>query len=307
LNRVENQSDPFQVLSDTKLEMLNLSKQMQQILFELEEGVGIVMIRGLNQYDFTRHQQKIIFWILGGLLGDYVIQNNTGELLCEVSNRKDTTSPDTKIRGYQTNEALRFHTDSADFVGLLCEEVSAEGGLSRVASSIAVHNILLSEYREYLGVLYNGFLCLKGNPSDAEKQVLYRNPVFCYFQNQLMCRYNRGFVESSHRTLSLSLSKVERDAMDLFESIASRPEMYIEIEFKPGDIQFLNNNALIHARTAFAGGEENGPKRKLWRLWVNSKKRKVLPSDFALHRSGFVGSEPRRAMTDDTNSTPSGS
>ena len=48
-----------------------------------------------------------------------------------------------RSRGYNTKAGLDFHMDSSDIVGLLCLQPAKSGGLSRIASSVAVFNELL--------------------------------------------------------------------------------------------------------------------------------------------------------------------
>ena len=45
-----------------------------------------------------------------------------------------------QVRGYQTNQNLRFHTDRADMTALLCLRPAPVGGDSSLVSSIAIHN-----------------------------------------------------------------------------------------------------------------------------------------------------------------------
>jgi alpha-ketoglutarate-dependent taurine dioxygenase len=42
------------------------------------------------------------------------------------------------------------------------------------------------------------------------------------------------------------------------------------MDFEPGDIQFLNNSTILHARTAYEDFEEPERKRHLLRLWLTA-------------------------------------
>ncbi|MBO0772196.1 MAG: TauD/TfdA family dioxygenase, partial [Actinobacteria bacterium] len=60
-------------------------------------------------------------------------------------------------RAYATNEGLGFHTDSTDFVGLMCLRPALYGGESFVASSGLLYNFVVGEHPEYLPILNKSF------------------------------------------------------------------------------------------------------------------------------------------------------
>ena len=47
------------------------------------------------------------------------------------------------------------------------------------------------------------------------------------------------------------LTDAQREAMDLIETIANDPAFHVEMDFRPGDIQLLNNAEILHAREAY--------------------------------------------------------
>ena len=55
----------------------------------------------------------------------------------------------------------------------------------------------------------------------------------------------------------------------LFDEITYEPGMAIEMDFRPGDIQWLSNYAALHARTAFRDYPEPQRRRHLLRLWLS--------------------------------------
>jgi alpha-ketoglutarate-dependent taurine dioxygenase len=56
--------------------------------------------------------------------------------------------------------------------------------------------------------------------------------------------------------------------MELLESVANDPSFHLEMDFAPGDIQFLNNGAILHAREAYEDHENPDERRHLLRLWL---------------------------------------
>ena len=61
----------------------------------------------------------------------------------------------------------------------------------------------------------------------------------------------------------------EKSLLDLYEEIASAPELYLDMQFEPGDIQLLSNHVVLHARTEYQDFAEPERKRHLLRLWLS--------------------------------------
>ena len=67
-----------------------------------------------------------------------------------------------------------------------------------------------------------------------------------------------------------ALDPRERELLDLYEEIAGSPEFRIDMELRPGDIQWLSNHTVVHARTAYRdSAHADGPRRHLLRLWLS--------------------------------------
>jgi alpha-ketoglutarate-dependent taurine dioxygenase len=58
--------------------------------------------------------------------------------------------------------------------------------------------------------------------------------------------------------------------LDLVDEIAARPDVHLEIEFAPGDIQLLSNRSVMHARSTFVDWDEPERRRHLLRLWLSA-------------------------------------
>ena len=60
-------------------------------------------------------------------------------------------------------------------------------------------------------------------------------------------------------------------ALRVFSSarIAASPELYFDMDLAPGDIQWLSNHTILHARTGYGDYPEPERKRHLLRLWLS--------------------------------------
>lgn len=57
-------------------------------------------------------------------------------------------------------------------------------------------------------------------------------------------------------------------ALEALEATANDPALYLDMEFRPGDIQLLKNSVILHKRTEYQDWEEPDRKRHLLRLWL---------------------------------------
>ena len=64
----------------------------------------------------------------------------------------------------------------------------------------------------------------------------------------------------------------EHALLGLYEEIASAPDLYLDMQFEPGDIQLLSNHVVLHARTEYQDFAEPERKRHLLRLWLSLRR-----------------------------------
>jgi hypothetical protein len=64
------------------------------------------------------------------------------------------------------------------------------------------------------------------------------------------------------------LTPPEQEALAFVEEVANRPGIFLDMNFQVGDIQFLNNRTILHARTDYVDFPEPERARHLWRLWL---------------------------------------
>jgi hypothetical protein len=76
------------------------------------------------------------------------------------------------------------------------------------------------------------------------------------------------------------LSRVEIEAMDVFDEIIHKAEIRLDMMLEPGDLLLANNYAVMHSRTSFEDFAEIEKRRKLVRLWVKMPNARALAPDF---------------------------
>ncbi len=255
--------------------------KLQQHANELENGRGFMLMRGLPIERYSEDDINIIYYGIGLHLGEPVRQNPKGELLGSVMNVGDTSLKTTRV--YETNLYLPYHSDPSDVVGLLCVRKATSGGVSSLVSVAAVYNEILEHHPEFLGLYYRpmyfAHLC-EPLPS--------LSPIFSHHLGKLSCRYLRQYIELGHDIREQPLSKVEFEALDLFDSIIHKASIRVDMMLEPGDIQFANNYAVLHSRTEFEDDANPALHRKLLRLWLKMPNARTLAPEFP-GRNGFPG------------------
>ena len=241
----------------------------------LERGRGFILLRGLPVDRYDLEDLTNIYWGIGTYLGEGIYQNAKGDLVGHVTDHGNKFEGDDpykyNIRAYTTTVSIPPHTDSCDLVGLLCVRPAQTGGESAVVSSTALYNEFLETRPDLLEPLYEGFyLDLVGKGTQEKELTHHPIPVFSYFGGKLSCRYNKGQIEHGAQKMGDGLTARQQDAVDYFRELSMRPDLRLEMEFRKGDIQILNNRTTLHSRTAFTDYLDLDQRRLLLRLWLNS-------------------------------------
>ena len=70
------------------------------------------------------------------------------------------------------------------------------------------------------------------------------------------------------------------EAMDLLDELAYDPRIKLDMDFRPGDIQLVNNLVSLHTRTEYEDWPDEERKRHLFRLWLSVPDGWALPEPF---------------------------
>ena len=74
------------------------------------------------------------------------------------------------------------------------------------------------------------------------------------------------------------------EAFELFNATAARDDLLYQMMLEPGDLQFLNNRAVMHGRTRFEDFGDIDRKRFMLRLWLKMPGWCELPNAMKLHK-----------------------
>jgi hypothetical protein len=180
-----------------------------------------------------------------------------------------------------SNGPLRFHTDRTDVVGLLCIDQATSGGLSKIASTVAIHNEILRRRPDLLELLYRPYPRSRLGEEKDGGEMIYMLPVFGLREGRFTSHYSRTYIEAAQKLDHVPrLTDQQMEAIDLLADVAET--LCYRMHFQPGDMQFLNNHVVYHARDAFADDAPAGRFRRLLRLWLAMPNSRPLPEDHAV-------------------------
>ena len=265
-----------------------LGPRLRHLLTEdVLNGRGFVLIRGLPSERWSRRESAIAFFGLGCHLGNPRSQNARGHLLGHVKDLGlSSRNPNTRI--YQTRERQTFHTDSCDVVALLCLRPAKSGGHSSLVSSPTIFNEMRRQAPNLLKVLFQPIETDRRGETPEGQLPYFRIPVFNWHAGLLSTIYQRQYIESARRFPEVPTLTVEQvEALDLFDALANDPALHLLMEFRPGDVQLVHNNTILHDRTAFEDWDEPERKRHLLRLWLAPREARLLPEVYC-ERFGSV-------------------
>jgi hypothetical protein len=259
-----------------------LGPVLDRLRAEVLDGRGFVLLRGVPVKDRPIAESAAAYWGIGSYFGSARSQNAHGHLLGHVYDLGGSSAADPTIRSYATSERQNFHIDRCDVVALLCLRRAKSGGQSAIVSSMTVHNVMAARRPDLLERLYQPFPVDRRGEVPEGKAPFYQAPVFNEHAGKVSVLYSRLHIGSSQRfPEARRLTPADIEALDMLAELAGDPELRLDMNFMPGDIQFLHNHTILHARTGYEDWPEAGRKRHLLRLWLSPPGARPLPPVFA--------------------------
>lgn len=257
---------------------------------ELENGYGCARVRGLPVARYTDHELRQIFWGIGLYIGTAVYQNRNGEIMGEVLDR--TRDPryvpapgpgkvvSSRAKALSAGP-LRFHTDGSDVIALLCVRPASQGGETKLASVATIHNEMRRLRPDLLEELFADYTRVWPARADRPGEIpTFSLPVLGLRNGKITTQYTRTAVEQAQEMAGVPpLTERQDAALDMHAAIAEAN--CLQAQFAPGDIQFVNNHAVYHSRTAFQDdATECAQGRLMLRLWFSVPDSRALPDGF---------------------------
>jgi hypothetical protein len=275
-------------------EVAPVTELAEVIRAQLIDGRGFALVRGLPVDRLDDVENQVLYWMIGVHVGIPLHQNEAHDVLIRVRD-EGRDFDEFGVRAYETSADLEYHTDSSDVVGLYCLRPAMTGGTSTIVSSVTVHDEMVRRRPDLAALLHEPWPCI----SPVGGEVTWKPICAVNDRGALFTRYGRKYTELAPLEVDdvKPLTDDQVAALDLFDEITSSPEMVLTMDFRPGDVQFLNNTSIMHARTGYADWPDEHRRRELLRMWLVFREDVELPAPF--RDVGFVS----RALAADPGST----
>jgi hypothetical protein len=262
--------------------------ELESVLDELENGRGVLLLRGFPVERWAAPDLRDIYWGLGSHLGHIRYQNARGELIGEVRDEiarygevREGPAVDAVLGRSSRSKArssgpLRFHTDRCDVVSLLVVRTARAGGLSKVVSAVSVAETIRARRPDLHALLYQDYWRSRQGEEAGGETHTYALPIFAEHAGKFTTQYSRTFVEAAQKLPGVPpMSRAQDEALDLHAAVCE--ELAFTMEFRSGDLQLLNNHVVYHGRTAYEDTSGADSDRLLLRLWLAPRNSRALP------------------------------
>ncbi|OCK81486.1 Clavaminate synthase-like protein [Lepidopterella palustris CBS 459.81] len=267
---------PLVGITKANFPLPHFSKFLESMRNELLNGKGFILFKGLPVTEWGNRKAAVAYMGLGTYLGYFVSQNGRGHVLGHVKDLGEDSTQIDKVRIYRTNARQFFHADDCDIVGLLCVAKALEGGESDIVSSHHVWNTLQKEHPDVAELLTKPiwYFDRKGETSKGQEDWI-KTSVF-YMEtgenSRVYAKWDPYYIKSltrfSDAGLIPSLTLEQTLAAQILEDTCLHLSLHMILDI--GDIQFLSNAHVLHARTAYKDYPAPAPRRHLMRLWLST-------------------------------------
>ncbi|EFX00167.1 taurine catabolism dioxygenase family protein [Grosmannia clavigera kw1407] len=260
----------------------DLSERLSSAAYEVHRGRGLCQIQGLDPTLYSEADNLLVFLAIANYIGDKRgIQDKKGNVITHITDAKAWTVPYEKRHVVHTNQHLTWHCDmGADVLALQVRQVAARGGATMVASSWKIYNIVASERPDVIRVLAepNWPVHVSNRKSRhvlASLLEFHDGKLLMNFDPSRLGTHPAMKPRRSRPVAIPSLTEAQQEALRVVAAVAERNSL--QLGTKAGDILFINNWALLHARSAYtdSGEEAEGQgtvnqRRHLLRLWIRN-------------------------------------
>lgn len=262
----------IETLTQDEFPLPSLTEVVDKINSDLSSGRGFLLLHGFPVDLMTEEEASLAYYGLGTHLGIPVRQNSNSELLSHIRDDRMEQTGQIK-RLYRTRERQDFHTDAADIIGLLCLQKAKSGGESKIVSSTTVYAEMMRRRPDLVDELRVPMHWDKQDEHKEGEQPWFTLPPIFDLNGEPRIFYVGWYIRNAERWPEVPrLTAKQLEAMELLESITNDPAFHLEMAFEPGDIQFLNNGRILHAREAYEDWEDPDQRRHLLRLWLAAHK-----------------------------------
>ncbi|KAI2607811.1 Clavaminate synthase-like protein [Hypoxylon sp. NC1633] len=291
--REDQELDGDEVTRDVFL-LPTLQSQLDQCAFQVHRGKGLCIIRGLDPERRSVEDNTIFFLALASYVGDQRgVQNSKGDMLSHVTESKSWSVPRERRHGIHTNTSLvsspsflrvrrmkrkrlvptntpsqPFHNDmGCEILSMQIREQAIVGGRTCVASIAAIYNDLMQSNPWVLHALAKHNWPIQTSSKKGPPFVMC--PLLESHDGHLLISMDPARIGPHPRARNSvipNLTAEQQAALAILQKAAEKHQ--VQLDTQPGDIVFINNLGLLHARESY--GDSDSSSRHLVRLWLRN-------------------------------------
>ncbi|RDB25525.1 hypothetical protein Hypma_006210 [Hypsizygus marmoreus] len=234
---------------------------------EIHTGRGFFVLRTIPVDSYTREENAIIYAGVSSYVGALRAVQDGKSVIAHIKDLSQTHPANIIGAPAYTTDKQVYHTDAGDIIALFALETAAEGGTSRISSSWKVYNELAETRPDLIKTLsdpwpLDGF---GGDPAYTTRPLLF------YHDSRIIIQYARrlftGFLGLPRSANIPPITEAQAEALDALHFLGEK--YALGLNFQKGDIQYINNLSVFHARDAFTDTPDKT--RHLLRLWLRNE------------------------------------
>ncbi|KAJ4321287.1 hypothetical protein N0V84_005421 [Fusarium piperis] len=269
---------PLGYINQTTFVLPKLHDKLRAISKEIHQGHGFKVVRGVPVDKYTREENIIVYAGISSHIApvrgrqDHQYEGKRADVA--VAHIKDITREVDAHRigapAYTTEKQV-FHTDSGDVIALFALGEAEEGGQSYLSSSWNVYNQLAKTRPDLIRTLTEQWASEEFGKVGKRfelRPLLYHQPATEQDPERLIIQYARrrytGYWGLPRSSDIPPITEAQAEALDTLHFLAEKHA--VSLDFHKGDIQYVNNLSIFHARGGFKDSPEK--QRHLVRLWL---------------------------------------
>ncbi|KAF9465454.1 taurine catabolism dioxygenase TauD [Collybia nuda] len=256
-------------VSSSTFPLPTLGPILARLAHELHSGRGFFVLRTIPVSSYSRFDNVLIYaGVTSYVAPTRALQDRNGGVLSHIKDLTKTHSAQAIGGPAYTTDKQVFHTDQgSDLVSLFALETAAEGGVSRISSSWRVYNELAEHRPDLIKTLAEPWAVdeFGGDPPFTSRPLLY------YLDSKIIIQYARrfftGFLGLARSKGIPPITEAQAEALDTLHFLGEK--FSLGLNFQKGDIQYINNLSIFHARDGFRDDENHT--RHLLRFWLRNE------------------------------------
>ncbi|WFE29959.1 TauD/TfdA family dioxygenase [Solwaraspora sp. WMMD791] len=236
---------------------------------QMDSGRGFILVRGLRTEEYGDTLAGAIFFLMGLHLGVPMAQNQMGDVLDHVIATSNKTLDDPSALPSRVRDRLPFHSDSSDVVALMCLRAAKDGGASSLVSGTTIYNEILRRRPDLAPLLFEPWHWDWYKQDHDAPAKTYLSPICSYVDGIFSTYAGSSMIFSAQDYPEVPrLTEAQIELLHLYDEISQEPGLALDMNFQPGDVQWLLNYAALHSRTGYVDYPEPERRRHLLRLWL---------------------------------------